>query len=108
MEITSWHGNEDIPLISKAFCQIPITILEDHDSDDIWRFIDNEVASMEPLSTRYQIVWDDFSHKAIRSRRLDVFTNLLERSKTMPEHERYAMSAILALIILGALKTIPT
>ena len=52
------------PLISHAFRQPAVIVLEDHNSDDIRRFIDNEVASMEPLDARYQIVWHEIANKA--------------------------------------------
>ena len=52
------------PLISHTFRQSPVTVLEDHNSDDIRRFIDNEVASMEPPDAGYQIVWNELANKA--------------------------------------------
>lgn len=52
------------PLISHAFRHAPLLILDDHNADDIRRFIDNEVAAMELLDARYQTVWDEISRKA--------------------------------------------
>lgn len=52
------------PLISHAFRDIPMTKLEDHNADDIRRFIDHEVASTEPLDAGYLVVWNELSRKA--------------------------------------------
>lgn len=52
------------PLISRTFRHTPLLVLDDHNADDIRRFIDNEVAAMELLDTRYEIVWDEISRKA--------------------------------------------
>ena len=52
------------PLISHAFRDVPMTILEDHNADDIQRFIDNEVASIGSLDVTYQEVWGEISRKA--------------------------------------------
>lgn len=52
------------PLITHAFRHAPLLILDDHNADDIRRFIDNEVAAMELLDARYKIVWNAISRKA--------------------------------------------